>query len=46
MWSEVTDTLVERVKRDANAASAALEREVAAGNISPTTAARRLLRDA
>jgi LAO/AO transport system kinase len=46
MWSEVIDTLVERVKRDANAASAALEREVAAGRISPTTAARRLLRDA
>ena len=45
MWSEVTATLVERVRADpqVRARLAATEADVEAGRMSPTTAARRLL---
>jgi len=45
MWSEVTDTLVERVRADpqVRARLAATEADVEAGRMSPTAAARRLL---
>jgi hypothetical protein len=44
MWSEVTETLVERVRADAQSREVdALEAEVVAGRISPAAAARRLL---
>jgi len=45
MWSEVTETLVERVRADAHRSGDvdALEAEVVAGRISPAAAARRLL---
>jgi LAO/AO transport system kinase len=45
MWSEVTDTLVERIRQETHTDGEALEREVAAGRMSPATAARQLLRD-
>ena len=45
MWSEATETLVERVRADAhtNRDVDALEADVVAGRISPAAAARRLL---
>ena len=45
MWSEVSDTLLERFQATENVRSAvdALEAEVAAGSVSPSAAARRLL---
>ncbi len=45
MWSEVTDTLIERVRSDPHVKDQLekLEADVAAGRISPTAAARRLL---
>ncbi len=45
MWSEVTETLLERLRRDGAVAKliAPLERQVEAGEISPAAAARRLL---
>jgi GTPase len=45
MWSEVTETLVDRVRADARAHRDidALEADVAAGRVSPAAAARRLL---
>jgi LAO/AO transport system kinase len=45
MWSEVTDTLLERVRHDRAVAAliAPLEREVQAGAISPALAAHRIL---
>jgi LAO/AO transport system kinase len=45
MWSEVTETLVERVRSDARVKDQLekLESEVAAGRISPAAAARKLL---
>jgi GTPase len=45
MWSEVTETLVERVRADARTRRDvdALEADVVAGRISPAAAARRLL---
>jgi LAO/AO transport system kinase len=41
MWAEISDTLMDRVRRAPELA--ALERDVAAGRISPAAAARRLL---
>ncbi|MCU1427562.1 MAG: ATPase/protein kinase [Actinomycetia bacterium] len=45
MWSEVTETLLERLRRDRGVAAliAPLERDVEAGKISPAAAAQRLL---
>jgi LAO/AO transport system kinase len=45
MWSEVTETIVDRVRADARAHRDidALEADVAAGRVSPAAAARRLL---
>jgi LAO/AO transport system kinase len=45
MWSEVTETLVERVRADARTSRDvdALEADVVAGRISPAAAAHRLL---
>jgi LAO/AO transport system kinase len=45
MWSEVQDTLVDRLRDDRAVAALVdgLEAEVAAGTVAPTTAARRLL---
>jgi LAO/AO transport system kinase len=45
MWSEVTDTLLDRLRHDERVAAliAPLEREVEAGTISPTAAAHRIL---
>jgi LAO/AO transport system kinase len=45
MWSEVTDTMLDRLRRDPAVASlvAALEREVEAGALSPAAAAHRIL---
>ncbi|HEX5615665.1 MAG TPA: methylmalonyl Co-A mutase-associated GTPase MeaB [Acidimicrobiia bacterium] len=45
MWSEVTDTLLEDLRRDptTDALVADLERAVAAGELSPTAAAQQLL---
>jgi LAO/AO transport system kinase len=45
MWSEVTDTMLDRLRRDPGVASliAALEREVEAGALSPAAAAHRIL---
>ncbi|MGQ0823941.1 MAG: methylmalonyl Co-A mutase-associated GTPase MeaB [Actinomycetota bacterium] len=45
MWSEISDTLVDRFCTDATvrAAIVALEPEVASGRVSPSAAARRLL---
>jgi LAO/AO transport system kinase len=46
MWSEVTDTLLDRLHRDRAVAAliAPLEREVEAGETSPAAAANRILR--
>ena len=45
MWSEVQDTLVDRLRADPAVVTLVdgLEAEVAAGEVSPTTAARQLL---
>jgi LAO/AO transport system kinase len=45
MWSEVTDTLLDRVRNDPAIAAlvTGLEREVEAGAISPAAAAHRIL---
>jgi LAO/AO transport system kinase len=47
MWSEVSETLVERLRSDARVRRevGALEADVVAGKVSPTAAARRLLDD-
>jgi LAO/AO transport system kinase len=45
MWSEVTDTMLERLRHDGAVAAliAPLEREVEAGRLSPAAAAKRIL---
>jgi LAO/AO transport system kinase len=45
MWSEVSETLLDRLRSDANvrAELGALESDVTAGKVSPAAGARRLL---